>query len=908
MTKKILVIILVLLLIVISIFSYNFYKNIKAPINANSFVAIPQNAALIVQGKSFKDLIQKLNSSNIIWEELVNNTSISNTYNKQLNFLDSLMNDEMIGQITNHQSVITSLHQLGASDFDAIYYFATASNIEHESLINHLKVITKLNPETRIYDEVSIYNFTVNEGKKIALIYHKGIVAFSFSTILIEDVVRQLNAETSLLDDVNFSSVLKTAGESEFGNVFVNVAQLNKITSSFLDKSIKADLKDIELFSTWMALDVSIKSNAVMLNGFALAQDSTNLYLSLFKDQKPQDQELINILPKNTAFVYYNGFSDVKAFFKKKLDILKKRNQSLPYESLLESFSSENQLDIVEEWLSFLGNEMAAVITEPTNDFDFENHKFLVFKISSQEKAISSLNTIALKINEEPHPILPFNDYQISRIDFKNFFTAFFGKPFFNINQPFYTIIGDYLVFGASEAAVQEFITYQLNNKILQNDENYIAFKENLSSSSNVFIYNNIARSVKLYPNFVAENYHKTILEKTELLQKFEAVSLQISAQKSNLYYTNFYLKYNPVYKQDTRSVWETELEGEIIGNPEIVINHTNNTREIFVQDNLNKVYLISNTGKIGWTKQLSGNIIGRVYQVDALKNGKLQLLFNTAEKIYLLDRNGNNVGKFPIQLSSPATNGITPLDYEKNATYRLMIGCQNNMVYNFDIDGNLVKGWEYVAENSPATKNISHFILSNKDYIVVPLQNGKIKIIERSGKDRISLKNKLPKTHNVINLNLNSDLNKVNVSTLDSSGNVVKLYFNDKIETINFSGIANHSFFENFEMNNDNSIDHVFAFDKTLKVIDSEKHDLFKMEVNDVITHTPLFFKMPDKSIKIGLVTASNIYLINAVGTIENNFPLTGSTPFNISNLSNDNSLNLIVGDKKLIYMYNLE
>jgi len=96
-------------------------------------------------------------------------------------------------------------------------------------------------------------------------------------------------------------------------------------------------------------------------------------------------------------------------------------------------------------------------------------------------------------------------------------------------------------------------------------------------------------------------------------------------------------------------------------------------------------------------------------------------------------------------------------------------------MVYNYDIDGNIVKGWEYVAENSPATKNITHFILSNKDYIVVPLQNGKIKIIERSGKDRISLKNKLPKTHNAINVNLNSDLNKVHVSTLDSSLLMIK-------------------------------------------------------------------------------------------------------------------------------------
>jgi hypothetical protein len=73
-------------------------------------------------------------------------------------------------------------------------------------------------------------------------------------------------------------------------------------------------------------------------------------------------------------------------------------------------------------------------------------------------------------------------------------------------------------------------------------------------------------------------------------------------------------------------------------------------------------------------------------------------------------------------------------------------------------------------------------------------------------------------------------------------------------------------------------------------------------------LTQQPLFFKMPDKTVKIGLVSASNIYLINQQGTIENNFPLTGSTAFSISNLSNDKALNIVVGDKNLIYMYNLE
>ncbi|MCL4856412.1 MAG: hypothetical protein KJZ55_03920, partial [Flavobacteriales bacterium] len=227
---------------------------------------------------------------------------------------------------------------------------------------------------------------------------------------------------------------------------------------------------------------------------------------------------------------------------------------------------------------------------------------------------------------------------------------------------------------------------------------------------------------------------------------------------------------------------------------------------------------------------------------------------------------------------------------------------------YNFDIEGNAVKGWEYTATKSPATKNITHFTHGGKDYIVIPLENGSIKIIERSGKDRLILKKKLPATKNPVVIKLHSELNKVFVSTLDSSGNVSKLYFNDVLETINFSNIPSNSFFNYFDVNNDNNDDYVFAHNKTIQVLDAEKKTILTHELENEITQQPLFFKMPDKTIKIGLVSSSNIYLINQQGVLENNFPLTGSTAFSISNLSNNQALNIVVGDKNLIYMYNLQ
>ena len=273
-----------------------------------------------------------------------------------------------------------------------------------------------------------------------------------------------------------------------------------------------------------------------------------------------------------------------------------------------------------------------------------------------------------------------------------------------------------------------------------------------------------------------------------------------------------------------------------------------------------------------------------------------------------MIDRNGNNVEKFPVKLPQHASNGITPLDYDKNRNYRLLIGCTDNRVYNYTTSGDLVNGWEYEATESPADKNIWHFAIKNKDYIVIPLKNGTIKVVERSGKDRIKLTNQLPQTSNSVSLTLNGELKSVHLTTVDTAGNVIKLYFNNTIENINFSGVNKNSLFEYVDINNDGRNDYIFTSNNMINVFDFEKNKLFETEIESDIITSPLFFRMPDKSTKIGLVTSSNIYLFNEAGTMNDDFPLSGSTPFNITDLNNDNTSNLVVADKDILYMYNLK
>ena len=131
---------------------------------------------------------------------------------------------------------------------------------------------------------------------------------------------------------------------------------------------------------------------------------------------------------------------------------------------------------------------------------------------------------------------------------------------------------------------------------------------------------------------------------------------------------------------------------------------------------------MIDNKGIILWKKEVDGPILSAIYEVDLLKNNKIQYLFNTQKAIYLVDRNGNFASNYPIKLKSPATNGIAVFDYEKNKDYRILVACENKSIYNLKIDGKAIDGWKFEKSKHAITKTIQHEVVDGKDYLIASL------------------------------------------------------------------------------------------------------------------------------------------------------------------------------------------
>jgi hypothetical protein len=121
------------------------------------------------------------------------------------------------------------------------------------------------------------------------------------------------------------------------------------------------------------------------------------------------------------------------------------------------------------------------------------------------------------------------------------------------------------------------------------------------------------------------------------------------------------------------------------------------------------------------------------------LKNNKLQMAFVTENKLYIVDRNGNNLKGYPKTLSKKAIVGLSVFDYDKNKNYRFMIPTADADILLLNMQGEVPTDWKYSGTNNITTP-LQYFNLKGKDYIVTA-DGEKAIILNRRGENRVTPK-----------------------------------------------------------------------------------------------------------------------------------------------------------------------
>lgn len=340
--------------------------------------------------------------------------------------------------------------------------------------------------------------------------------------------------------------------------------------------------------------------------------------------------------------------------------------------------------------------------------------------------------------------------------------------------------------------------------------------------------------------------------------------------------------------------MWVTPCDGLSQG-PWLVKNHYTNEGEILWQDNAHGLHLISASGQELWSATVDGQVMGAVEQIDIYKNGKLQLVFNTAGSIYCLDRNGRLVENFPIRLPSNASCPLAVVDYDSDRDYRLVQGVEGGEILNFKVDGKMTRGWNF-RKSETDIRHVEHIRIRAKDYVFALEDNGEIHLLKRGGGSRYKSKAKAV-GHRGENIHFvkGSTIGTTRMMYPDDSGNIVSLQFDQDFADFGLTGLSAGSSLSMSDINNDRELDFVVADGREIKAYDSKYNRLFTTELPAPITFGPKIFSFSKVDKKIGVVSENQMYLIDSQGVIDPDFPKPGNDGFLIYDLDRNGSMEVV-------------
>ena len=290
----------------------------------------------------------------------------------------------------------------------------------------------------------------------------------------------------------------------------------------------------------------------------------------------------------------------------------------------------------------------------------------------------------------------------------------------------------------------------------------YITITEN-----NLAITDNI-ENINTHQYLLNKDFSKSSFYK---IHQYFASSKDIQALSLSNYFpiplefsndTSYYTMYADIFSSINKNYFSFTLniKKEMINSPYLWVyqhsteiqnivgtfnDHKTKSQFILVQDSVHQLLAINKEGKLEWIYSLKSPIKSDIFIVDILKNNKHQIVFNTTNDIYLIDRNGKNVGLFPLHFTTEITNPLNVIDYQKNKNYRLWFSTKSFYTYNYNLDGKIASQYHPYYFNEIIIKPIYYASIGSSDYLFLISQKGSIVGISRKGEGRLKLKHHLP-------------------------------------------------------------------------------------------------------------------------------------------------------------------
>lgn len=604
-------------------------------------------------------------------------------------------------------------------------------------------------------------------------------------------------------------------------------------------------------FTDWNALDVLISPESIVAQGISIAGDTIPQLLRVFEGQIPQQNHMAEIIPLNAI----SGFSFTCHDAEKLQNNLRHFRGETAKEPLT-IFDSSGEIGV----------------------FELQGSSALFMK--SIDATITSDALAQYTSLEES-----YRDVEIKSFDkpqlFKETFFPFIDKE----NAHFVFNLDDFFVFTPTVKTAQEIIGAYLNNSTLIHAGYFNDVVSDLSASSSFMCYG-MQGEIQPILDFLGNSVLYSGMQETDFTN-FPLFALQYSYDRNFAHVALSAKEFGAATKTISKGISEVfhlNLDRDILAGPWI---YEGNGSNFMVQDVNNILYFISESGKILWSKQLNHAILGDVAQVDLFKNGNQQIAFATENTMYILDRNGKEVGPFPLKFKDKITTPLSVFDYDGNRDYRFVV-TQGKDIFMYDKNAKIVTGFGFKKAQNDVVQSPVHIRMGNKDYIVIAEKNGKLNILNRMGRTRV---------------NVSKNFNFSDIPITQEDGKFVVITAENSKESISDKGDVSSI-----------KLDVGSYWFTTLNTLKATLDDNL-LRINGKLAELPLGVYSEPQLYRTGGTTYTviteiqekKVYLFDENAKLISGFPVFGSSKASISTRNSKNTYLVVRGDLNGVIVYQL-
>lgn len=507
----------------------------------------------------------------------------------------------------------------------------------------------------------------------------RSLVVISDSEALLKSSIRHLEKSISVMDASGFAAASSSVTGKDV--LFFSNAHSKMLMTEVLAKKYLSHASFLADFAEWTVAEITkADASGTYLSGTAIHYNDPSEYVNVLAKSQPSVSKVAQMLPSYTVSALSLPMKGVEGYIeayktymdsKQSLQSFRKRHRELETKTGISPEEFFRRIDVKEvaraEFMS--GGALSEVN---------------LIKVGKQDTVIFAGTDGKTFKNYVP---------AVHSWPYASFAASVFGRVFELADESCFTYMDGWIITG-SLTAVKEYVegktlTYNLVEYMADAGQKdmlaaeaslvyYFSLTENSQGHSDVF--------TKVFCNALAPFYEDCDYCPAVFTITSEKNRTVLSCQMPRL--TMMKTK-APEFERDTTVV--------IPEGPFRVKNSGTGKMNVFYQNSHGSLCLQEEGGKGLWGVPFDGKLCGTAQNVDYYANGKLQIIFGSDSKIYIIDRLGRFVTGFPIDLGKEILVGPDLYDFNGTRAYNIMVLHKDNTIEMYNLKGRKPSTWKTI-------------------------------------------------------------------------------------------------------------------------------------------------------------------------------------------------------------------